>query len=134
MIINLKILPKPIPALKLVLTGATVGPLVDSLHNQCLLEYQKAMIDIVVLPAVRIPPTTTPTSTLFYSSLPDIMIQQSDHLQYLIRTSWYVPPLLGVAYLVLGAILPRIISILLASSTDLKSMMTVILLLPLLPK
>jgi len=108
MIINSNILPRPIPALKLALTGATVGPLVDSLHNQCLLEYQKAMIDI---PAVA---PLTPQGGA--SSLPDIMIQQSDHLFYLIRTSWYVPPLLGVAYLVLGAILPRIISRLLAST------------------
>jgi hypothetical protein len=98
--IHSNILPKPIPALKLALTGATVGPLVDSLHNQCLLEYQKAMIDI---PAPAFGP-------LPFFSLPEEMMQQSDHFSYLIRTSWYVPPLLGIAYLVLGAVLPSVIS------------------------
>lgn len=103
------ILPKPIPALKLALTGATVGPLVDSLHNQCLLEYQKAMIDI---------PQSAPRPPPFFllSSSPlSEMMQPSDHMQYLIRTSWYVPPLLGIAYLVLGAILPHVISRLLSA-------------------
>ncbi len=78
------LLPKPLPSLKLVATGATVGPLVDSLHNQCLLEYGNAPIDV-----------------------PNFMAQ-SDSVSYLIRTSWYIPPLLGIAYLVLGGILPRI--------------------------
>jgi len=77
-----KLLPEQLPSLKLTLTGATVGPIVDSLHNQCLLEYGKAQIDI--------PSFTTDTTS------------------YLLRTSWYIPPLLGIAYLVLGGILPRI--------------------------
>ena len=73
------IFPKPLPALKLVLTGATVGPLVDSLHNQCLLEYQKAMVDI---PA--------------FVSSSDLLMKMSDEPSYILRTSWYIPPLLGV--------------------------------------
>lgn len=95
------IFPKPLPALKLVLTGATVGPLVDSLHNQCLLEYQKAMVDI---PA--------------FVSSSDLLMKMSDEPSYILRTSWYIPPLLGVAYIVLGAILPRIASLLMAKTHE----------------
>ena len=65
---------------KLFITGATVGPLVDSLHNQCLLEYDRAPIH------------------LFSSS----------NGNYLLETSWFIPPLLGIAYVVLGGILPRL--------------------------
>lgn len=65
---------------KLFATGATVGPLVDSLHNQCLLQYG-------VLP-IRIPN--------YFSD------------GNLLASSWTVPPLLGVAYVVLGGILPRV--------------------------
>lgn len=83
------LLPKQLPSLKLITTGATVGPLVDSLHNQCLLQYGKAPIDI-----------------------PNF-ITQTDNASCLIRTSWYIPPLLGMAYLVLGGILPRIFNTLL---------------------
>jgi hypothetical protein len=61
-------------ATKLFVTGSGVGPLVDSLHNQCLLHYNIAPIQI----------------NCWFAS------------------SWTVPPLLGVAYVVLGAILPRV--------------------------
>jgi hypothetical protein len=73
------IFPRPLPALKLALTGATVGPLVDSLHNQCLLEYKKAMVDI-------------PGGVFVNSS----EIMQMDDPFYILRTSWYIPPLLGI--------------------------------------
>jgi hypothetical protein len=66
---------------RLFLTGATVGPLVDSLHNQCLLEYD-------VLPISLSLPTSGMTASFC--------------------SSWTVPPLLGIAYVVLGGILPRI--------------------------
>jgi len=85
------LLPKKLPSLKLIATGATLGPLVDSLHNQCLLQYEKAPIDI--------PNFMTHTDSTFY----------------LIRTSWYIPLLLGIAYLVLGGILPRIFNTFLKS-------------------
>lgn len=68
---------------KLFWTGATVGPLVDSLHNQCLLQYD-------VLPI----------------AIPNIMVTGQTII--LFASSWTVPPLLGVAYVVLGGILPRI--------------------------
>jgi len=132
------IFPKPLPALRLILTGATVGPLVDSLHNQCLLEYQKAMVDI---PAP-------------FVSSSELLLHMNDEPSYLLRTSWYIPPLLGVgkflsltdiyhiirhvvssadinqstelvklyilllAYIVLGAILPRIVSLLMAKTNE----------------
>ena len=67
---------------KLFLTGSTIGPLVDSLHNQCLLEYDILPINIYI----------------GNGPLP------------LISTSWVIPPLLGIAYVVLGGILPRILS------------------------
>lgn len=78
--------PNQLSTLKLISTGATVGPIVDSLHNQCLLEYGKAQIDI------------------------PSFLAQTDESSYLLRTSWYIPPLLGIAYLVLGGILPRILN------------------------
>lgn len=78
-------LPPKATAAKLFLFGSTIGPLVDSLHNQCLLEYDLAPIAI-----------QNPIS----SSAPPLLC-----------TSWAVPPLLGVAYLILGYILPRVIEL-----------------------
>jgi len=72
-------LPSTGAASKLFVTGATLGPVIDSLHNQCLLQYQVAPI-----------------------SIPNI-----DGSGVLFASSWLVPPLLGVAYVVLGAVLPR---------------------------
>lgn len=95
-----KVFPKTIPALKLFTTGATVGPLVDSLHNQCLLKYDRAPIDVVA-----------PWNVVIDSGAVDY-----DSVSYILRTSWYIPPLLGVAYLVLGAILPRCMSLLLQTT------------------
>ena len=73
----------PSTSCKLFATGCTIGPLVDSLHNQCLLRYN-------VLPiALSNPLADDPTSYWFCSS-------------------WTVPPLLGIAYVVLGGLLPRV--------------------------
>jgi hypothetical protein len=68
---------------KLLATGATVGTLVDSLHNQVLLQYEVAPIQI-----------------------PSLLHENA----YWLASSWTVPPLLAVAYLVLGGILPRVVS------------------------
>ncbi len=95
-----RIFPNAVPAFKLFTTGATVGPLVDSLHNQCLLKYDRAPIDIVA-PWNKVIGSGIATTTDY------------DTVSYILRTSWYIPPLLGVAYLVLGAILPRCMSLLL---------------------
>jgi hypothetical protein len=62
--------------------GATIGPLVDSLHNQCLLEYDFAPIALWPL--------------------------SDSNAGYLFASSWAVPPLLGFAYVVLGGLLPPI--------------------------
>lgn len=102
------IFPKSAPALKLFTTGATVGPLVDSLHNQCLLRYDKAPIDIAWNNALF--SALNGGSTAARSA---ITMLENDAASYILRTSWYIPPLLGVAYLVLGAILPRCMSLLL---------------------
>ena len=79
------LLPSKVVAAKLFFVGSTVGPLVDSLHNQCLLEYDAAPITLQPV---------TSASPIFCSS-------------------WAVPPLLGIAYLILGYILPRVIELLL---------------------
>eukprot|EP00568_Trieres_chinensis_P008852 CAMPEP_0183307430 /NCGR_PEP_ID=MMETSP0160_2-20130417/17328_1 /TAXON_ID=2839 ORGANISM="Odontella Sinensis, Strain Grunow 1884" /NCGR_SAMPLE_ID=MMETSP0160_2 /ASSEMBLY_ACC=CAM_ASM_000250 /LENGTH=260 /DNA_ID=CAMNT_0025471013 /DNA_START=35 /DNA_END=817 /DNA_ORIENTATION=- len=76
------IVPKRSTSLKLFATGATVGPLVDSIHNQCLLQYDLAPISI-----------PSPIES---------------HAPYLLCTSWLIPPLLGIAYVVLGGVLPRL--------------------------
>ena len=80
------LLPSPNAAAKLFATGLTVGPVVDSLHNQCLLQYD-------VLP-------------IALTSWPEAM-NAADN-SYLFCSSWTVPPLLGVAYVILGGVLPRI--------------------------
>ena len=74
---------------KLFLIGATVGPLVDSLHNQCLLEYD-------VLPVNVYLPHISSDDPIF-------------------ATSWLIPPLLGIAYVILGGILPRVMTSVLSS-------------------
>jgi hypothetical protein len=84
-------------AAKLFLTGATVGPLVDSLHNQCLLEYHIAPVTVDWPSAL---------STLDGS---------------LLASSWTVPPLLGIAYLVLGGVLPRLFQLLIDAAGTAKS-------------
>ena len=83
----------PSTSVKLFATGATVGPIVDSLHNQCLLRYDMAQISL---------------------EWPTALASFSDY-NYLFCSSWYVPPLLGVAYLVLGGVLPRLFETLLES-------------------
>ena len=84
MIVNMKVdggwLPGRSTASKLFVTGATIGPAIDSLHNQCLLRYQVA----------------------------PIVIPNDVHEPHLFCSSWLVPPLLGVAYVIMGALLPRV--------------------------
>ena len=77
-------LPPQSTAIRLGTAGFVAGPIVDSLHNQCLLQYNIAPI------------------TLSYSS----------DQTALFCSSWVVPPLLAFAYIVLGYILPRIIEFL----------------------
>ena len=74
---------------KLFLTGATVGPIVDSLHNQCLLQYDIAPISLEIPPSLSSLVTTSMSHDYFFCS------------------SWTVPPLLGIAYVVLGGLLPK---------------------------
>jgi hypothetical protein len=73
----------------LFLTGATVGPIIDTLHNQCLLEYTvlpiHAHFSLLSFP-------TSDASPLIIGSA---------------NSSWLIPPLLGVSYVILGAFLPR---------------------------
>ncbi len=83
------LLPRGNTIASLFLTGATVGPIIDTLHNQCLLEY-----------------TVLPIHAHF--SLPSF--PTSDASPLIIgsaSSSWLIPPLLGVSYVILGAFLPR---------------------------
>ena len=84
------LLPPKATSAKLFLVGSTIGPIVDSLHNQCLLEYD-------IAPIVMPNPLALSATPLFCSS-------------------WAVPPLLGIAYLVLGYILPRLIELLIGTT------------------
>lgn len=73
----------------LCLTGASVGPIVDTLHNQCLLEY-----------------TVFPIQVHF--SLPSFLASDASSLIIgSASSSWLIPPLLGLSYVVLGGFLPR---------------------------
>jgi len=103
-----QVFPKVPTAIKLFTTGATVGPIVDSLHNQCLLEYDRAPISLA-WPAFLHPLASPATVDHIISS--NILATNSP---YFLCTSWLVPPLLGFAYVVLGAILPNIISVLIS--------------------
>ncbi len=84
---------------KLFITGGLVGPVVDSLHNQCLLEYDRAPISIAMPQQQQL--STTMITTTAEST--------TGVVPYLFCSSWYIPLLLGVAYVVLGDVLPRII-------------------------
>lgn len=83
---TMKVVPPPNTCAKLFATGATVGPVVDSLHNQCLLRYDLAPISL---------------------AWPESLAADQAY-DYFFCSSWTVPPLLGVAYIVLGGILPRL--------------------------
>jgi hypothetical protein len=90
----------PTIAGKLFVTGFTVGPIVDSLHNQCLLKYDILPISIVWPQQIE-------------NILPPPLVVSIQQYPYLFCSSWTVPPLLGIAYVVLGGFLPRIFEALL---------------------
>ena len=85
---------KPETWKKLFLSGATIGPVVDSLHNQCLLVYDRVPINI---------------SWPFTSS------------SYIFCSSLFIPFLLGLSYVVLGNIIPQLFSILLPQTDEFTS-------------
>ena len=88
-----KWLPSASAAGKLFLTGATLGPFIDGLHNQCLLRYNVAPIIV-----------DTPKGWIHLDSSVTSYFEP-----HLFASSWLVPPLLGLAYIVLGGVLPRIL-------------------------
>lgn len=81
--------PRTAGSAKLFVFGATIGPIVDSFHNQCLLQYHVAPVTI-----------PWPESA---QQLKDVFDQE-----YMLCSSWTVPLLLGFAYVVLGDFLPRL--------------------------
>jgi hypothetical protein len=93
-----KWLPSVSAASKLFVTGATLGPLIDGLHNQCLLRYNAAPIIF-----------DTPSNWLINNNNNIDSAIKLYYEPHLFASSWLVPPLLGFAYIVLGGILPRII-------------------------
>ena len=84
------LLPSKATAIKLFVAGSTLGPIVDSFHNQCLLTYTFAPITL---------------------DLPESVNESTSSTSHLFASSWAVPPLLGFAYLILGYVLPRIIEL-----------------------
>ena len=103
--------PSTIVSRQLFWTGATIGPMIDGLHNQCLLQYNVAPIILDV--------PTWLSSLVVLSSSGDgkVTVYDSSFHSYndyyfephLFASSWCVPPLLGLAYIVLGGVLPRIL-------------------------
>ena len=83
---------------QLFVTGATIGPIIDGIHNQCLLQYKVAPIILDV-------PNWLPS----IGENDDSLTANSYFESHLFASSWFVPPLLGIAYIVLGGILPHII-------------------------
>jgi len=106
---------------KLFATGFTVGPIVDSLHNQCLLRYNVLPISLGWPVALRqnqnvlvdIATSVSGTSDFIGGSM-------VEKYPYLYCSSWIVPPLLGLAYVVLGGLLPRIVESILLSISNTK--------------
>jgi hypothetical protein len=92
----MKILPTASAASKLFFTGSTVGTIVDSLHNQCLLRYNVAPITIEW-------PTFLNNVVAFKSNTGFLFNE------FMFTSSWTVPFLLGIAYIVLGSIIPAFI-------------------------
>ena len=93
----MKLLPPSSTCAKLFVTGATIGPVIDSLHNQCLLRYDFAPLSL---------------SAASWSIQSLVVADQTCMTTSLFCSSWIVPPLLGIAYVVLGGILPRLLSFL----------------------
>jgi hypothetical protein len=91
---------------KLFVAGFTIGPIVDSLHNQCLLKYGALPVTI-----------HWPKQNLIDRLFPDCAILDAITHQYpyLLCSSWTVPPLLGIAYVILGGVVPRIFESILGS-------------------
>ena len=87
---------------KLFATGFTVGPIVDSLHNQCLLRYDVLPISLEWPASLQQNPNILGESVV-------------ENYPYFFCSSWIVPPLLGFAYVVLGGLLPRILESILES-------------------
>lgn len=93
---------------RLFAVGSTVGPIVDSLHNQCLLRYDVLPFNV---------PWPSPSASwidavepLGLEGVAGAMGGGGPGQEYLLlASSWAVPPLLGIAYVVLGGILPRLV-------------------------
>ena len=93
-------------AIKLMATGASVGTVVDSLHNQILLEYHVAPVQIM---SPMTQSTAQLSTSISMSTAASPLTSHASNSGIWLATSWTVPPLLAVAYLLLGAVLPRII-------------------------
>eukprot|EP00977_Amphora_coffeiformis_P012918 scaffold3287_cov181-Amphora_coffeaeformis.AAC.7 len=103
-------------AVKLMLTGASVGTVVDSLHNQILLEYHVAPIRVVAPSSFASSEAGTVSGIVSPLSL-----SLHDGSGVWLASSWIVPPLLAVAYLLLGAVLPRIVQKIISSVSNVKT-------------
>jgi hypothetical protein len=92
--------------------GATVGPIIDGLHNQCLLRYNVAPILLDFPSAVSV--SVSSIHPQIHNGLSTVSTPILSSLHYyeshLFASSWIIPPLLGLAYVVLGRILPWIIT------------------------
>ena len=99
--------PRPATSIKLFTTGATLGPIVDSFHNQCLLTYDVAPVSLA-WPKLYSNMDIS-QNLMELSNAPD-----AASASYFFCSSWLIPPLLGFAYVVLGAILPRTINLFLS--------------------
>jgi hypothetical protein len=78
--------------------GAIIGPMVDSLHNQSLLRYSFLPIHL----GQSICSSTTTSNIIFETFL-------CRQHEYILSSSWIIPPLLGVTYVVLGHYMPQVI-------------------------
>merc|ERR1711862_348066 len=87
---------------KLFVTGATLGPIVDSLHNQLLLKYD-------VLPISLSLPSSLLSSFSSFASSEEITSGINTAPPPFFCSSFIIPPLLGITYVILGSVIPRLI-------------------------
>lgn len=88
---------------QLFVTGATIGPFMDGLHNQCLLQYK-------IAPVILDVPNNNMMGWWNNDPLKENAAAAAETItSHLFTSSWLIPPLLGIAYIILGGIVPRIL-------------------------
>jgi hypothetical protein len=110
------LLPPASTARNLFVVGTTLGPIIDGLHNQSLLRYNVAPI-VLDWPIQQLDPAAVAMVAAQPTAAAAVSSSSLYYEPHLFASSWIVLPLLGVAYVVLGGILPRLVQALMNTLT-----------------